>query len=256
MASHDLFQVPQTLCKTSVGEVQCPIFYQDVSVFFAHFWGDPARVKEKLAGTGLVPARFWGGRVVISLTFFEYRKTSIGPYNEVGLAVPVYVGQVPANAAPYWDFFRAPKRRQMGAYVIDLPVTTAIAHAAGKELWGYPKFVTEIPLSFQPRAFEGKVLDPDTKKPIFSLQGEIGLGIPLPGFDLLLFSILAGKLLRTVVSVNASFKTFRGNGFSLELGDSEHPMAKNLRDLELEGQKPFLLQQSTTFQSRLELGSA
>ena len=64
----------------------------------------------------------------MALYCIEYRKTDIGPYNEVGLTVLALApgDPIPAN------------------YVVDLPVTTAVANRAGREIWGYNKFVAAI----------------------------------------------------------------------------------------------------------------
>jgi hypothetical protein len=91
---------------------ECPLLirYFDVQCLVATFPTDLNRAAELLKGTGL------------------YRITDIGPYNEVGLTV---VARVPGDPIP-------------GNYVINLPVTTAVANRAGREIWGYNKFVAAI----------------------------------------------------------------------------------------------------------------
>ena len=39
-------------------------------------------------------------------------------------------------------------QEEQGIWVVDLPVTTKEAQAAGIELWGYPKYVTDIETRF------------------------------------------------------------------------------------------------------------
>jgi hypothetical protein len=248
------FDVPRITRTTGEGDLEFPILYYDNSALFAFMLADRSRVATLLAGTGLRPALTHGGKAIVGLAFFEYRETSIAPYNEVGLTLPVYrVGAKPAHPIDLLELFIDPRRRQLGFYIIDLPVTTSTANVVGREVWGYPKFVTEIPLSFGASRFEGSVLDPQGQL-ILTLAGDLGPGLPLPGFDLLLYSELEGRWLRTVVDVDSRFRTSLGRSLRLTVGPSKHRMADNLRALGLDGARPLLVQATDRFRSRLNLG--
>lgn len=107
------------------------------------------------------------------LNFFRYRKTAIGPYNEVGLSILCYPKRL-KNAGPFvTQLLKDAKMWTMGAYVINLPVTTEIAYTGGREVWSYPKFVTNIIVDLKGRQFNGVVDNPVLKKPIFTLRGSI-----------------------------------------------------------------------------------
>jgi len=47
----------------------------------------------------------------------------------------------------------------IGAYVLEMPVTIPQARAAGREIWGFPKFETKIPFKLERKRFEFGVLD-------------------------------------------------------------------------------------------------
>ena len=64
-----------------------PIRYFDVQCLVATFLVAPDRASELLVGAGLQPVLQEDGRAVVDLYCIEYRKTDIGPYNEVGLTV-------------------------------------------------------------------------------------------------------------------------------------------------------------------------
>ena len=247
------FQVSQHDAQTSRGPVPLPILYYDVSTFNAFFRIEVEAAEAVLQGTDLSPMVF-GGKAFAAMAFFEYRKTSIGAYNEVGLCLATYPREdkQPPNALR--DFLRLTPDRVMGMHVLDLPVSTEAAFSAGREIWGYPKFVANIPLSFEKREFEGSVMDPDKDVPIFRLAGPFGHGPSLPGIDLVLYSHLAGVRIKTVVDVNASFVTARAPRMSLKVGHSTHRMAENLRALGLDGASPSLVQNSRYFRSRLHAG--
>jgi hypothetical protein len=254
MSKSDFFDVPTKQRETSAGPVDLPIFYYDVSVLTAFFQLERERVKPFLEGTGLSAVGSIPGKALGGLAFYEYRDSAIGAYNEVATAVMVMPEGRARKVLPVMDLLTKSSRRDLGVYIIDLPVTTEEAHAAGKEIWGYPKFVTDIPLRFGSDSFEGKVLDPDSGEPIVSLAGPIRRGIPLPAMDLILYSSHQGKLLRTVVDVKARAKTFMSRKYRVQVGDSDHRMAKNLFKLGLQYTRPFLLQVAQGCQTRLNDG--
>ena len=213
-----------------------------------------AAVEELLAGTGLVPALGFGGDATVALSYYEYRDTSVGPYNEVGLAAFVRPASAPAPRLPITDLYRRVAARTIGAYVLDLPVTTPIANAAGRELWGYPKFVTPISFHLDRGRFESAIDDPEGAAPIAVLAGRLGLGVPAPAMSLVTFSVRHGDLVRTHIDVRGRVRA-RGPGeLRLDVGGSRHPMADRLRRLGLDGARPLVVMTTDRFQSRLNAG--
>ncbi|MCP4122763.1 MAG: acetoacetate decarboxylase family protein [Bacteroidetes bacterium] len=239
--------------ETSQGPVEFPIQYEKTNCFQAYFMVDFDRALSKLDGSGLVPARFINGKALAALAFFEYIETSIGAYNEVGLALAV----LPENSAkpliPAMDFIIKPGKRTVGFHILDLPVTTDMANSLGREVWGYPKFVTKIPLDFS-KKFEGRVLDPDTDEEILALSADTDLGISLPGIDLTLYSNHEDSIVKTTVDVYAPMKTSIDVKARLRLGSSRHRMVKNFQDLDMDNSRPFIVQSTKSFQSFLNLG--
>ena len=75
--------------------------------------------------TGLGVVRL-GSRALFTIAVADYEDTDLGAYQEVGLIFLV----------------TGPKGR--GIYVHHLPVNQEFTLAAGREIWGYPKFLTEI----------------------------------------------------------------------------------------------------------------
>jgi hypothetical protein len=175
-------------------------------------------------------------------------------YNEVGTAIfALRPGERPRLG--WADLLMPPRRRTIGAYVVDLPVTTRAANAAGRELWGYPKFVTQIPFRLHGREFECAVLDPEQDAPIVSLGGRMGPGLPAPPLSLMTYTQLDGALLRTHVDVRGRITVHAPGSLRLHLGPSQHRMAENLRLLELDGARPRVVMRTERFQSKLWPGS-
>lgn len=255
MSRDRFFEVPRTSHATSEGPVELPILYRDVSNVMLLLLAPRAGVEQVLDGTGLVPGVTVGARALVGLSFYEYRDTSVGVYNEVGTAVfAVRAGERPRPFA-LGELLVPPAHRRGAAWVVDLPVTTAAACAAGRDLWGYPKFVTEIPLTLRGRRFECSVLDPDSDDAIVTVVGTMGLGVPAPPVSLVTYSRRGGALIRTHVDVRGRQTAHTAGSVRVQVGASRHRMAANLRTLGLDGAAPILVVRTDRFQSKLHAGT-
>jgi hypothetical protein len=248
------FAVPRTTRSTSAGPVELPILYQDVRNVVALFTVPIERARLVLTGTGLVPTPLPRGQALVGMAFYEYRQTSVGAYNEVGTAIFVHREDEPEPRLGVVDLLRPPARRQLGAWVVDLPVTTGLANAAGRELWGYPKFVTEIPFHLDGRRFDSSVMDPDDGTTICTLAGVAGPGVPAPPLSLMTYTRLDGALVRTHVDVRGAVTARAAGSLRLHVGGSRHRMAEHLRRLGLADARPRLVLMTERFQSRLHAG--
>lgn len=252
---HDaFFKVPNTANHTSSGAVDLPILYFDVSNSIAFFLADKKAVLDLLHGTPFKPVLTFGKKALVGISFYQYRATSIGPYNEVGIAIPV----VPRNGTKPFssllDLYSNIKTRRTGFYVLDLPVTTAAANAAGRELWGFPKFVTQIDYFQAGRHMHMRVADPEGQGDILSFSGCSNASMKLAPLSVITYSQLNGQPLRTPVNVRGDVHTSLGGKLRLQVGTSTHPMAQHLRQLGLHNAKPLLVQFTDAFQSRLNAG--
>ena len=161
---------------------QCalPIRYFDVQCLVATFLTEMDRAGELLEGAGLRAVPQEDGKAVVELYCIEYRKTDIGPYNEVGLAVAAVA---PADPIP-------------AIYVANLPVTTALANRAGREIWGYNKFVAAIDVKRDGEMFSTTLRDLENVT-ICALEGRLGASVPAPPKDILTFTLLKGRVIKT-----------------------------------------------------------
>ena len=193
-------------------ECLLPIRYFDVQCLIATYLTEPERAAQLLVGSGLQPVLQEDGKAVVQLFCIEYRKTDIGPYNEVGLTV---VAQAPNDPIP-------------ANFVVDLPVTTAAANRAGREIWGYNKFVASIQVEKRGAAFSTVLRDAQGGL-IGTFEGSRGPSVPAPPQDILTFTIHEGRLVKTVIQVLTPYQASRGDGFSFKIGTSTHPMTGHLR---------------------------
>lgn len=255
MAKDPFFDVPIQSARISQGEVKMPFLYYDSSLVQGFFFTDIDRAEPLLADTGYTVAKMTNGKAMVGVAFFEYRDTSVGAYNECGVAIAVKLAGDKNQFLPELDFIRPPKKRTVGMYITDLPVTTTIACAAGREIWGFPKFITRIPFELTGKGFDCRVLDPKDNQEICALTGKSSFGLKVPGIDLMLYSNLGDSQLRTEIIVKSKSRTSGGSRACLTVGPSRHEMAKRIRDLGLDGAVPALVQTTNRFQSRLYAGT-
>ena len=216
-----------------------PIRYFDVQCLVATFLAAPDRASELLVGAGVQPVLQEDGKAVVDLYCIEYRKTDIGPYNEVGLTVRA----------------KAPNDPIARNYVVNLPVTTALANRAGREIWGYNKFVAAIDVNSEGKTFSTILRDSDHEI-IGALEGVRGVSVPAPAADILTFTLHQGRLTKTVIKVLTPSLASSGDSFVFKVGTSRHPMTSNLRMVGLDGARPVLIQYTDPFQALLFPGRA
>src|SRR5665213_3402664 len=119
----------------------------------------PAAAAQQLVGpsglevTGPVP-----GRALMALAVCRYDDTDLDPYHEVAVSFVVRPHDAPPLASATQrtrEFFSG----AIGAYIHRLPVDQEITCAAGRGIWGFPKWVTTIdidePPPGRPRAGSG-----------------------------------------------------------------------------------------------------
>jgi hypothetical protein len=215
-----------------------PIRYFDAQLLIATYLVDYGRAAALLKDTGVIAVPQGMGQALVAFGCFEYRKTDIGPYNEVGLAI----------------LSTSPKSPVPALYVVHLPVNTALANRAGHEIWGYNKFVAAIDIAEAGARFTMNIRDPEDVT-IATFEGTRSASVTMPPNDIVTFSILNGQVMRTVIQMMTPSQ-LGGGSFSLKLGESTHPMAVSLRTLGLDSLSPVLLQYADPFQSLLFPGQA
>jgi hypothetical protein len=255
MSRHpDFFDRPKETVTTSLGKLELPVRYHDLSAVLAFFPVARERAEAVLQNAPLVPVRFMGGRALVAVTLFDYRDTSVGPYRECGVSIATIPRGSRQPTLPLLQVIRAPHRGVLGFQVIDLPVTSDAADVGGREVWGLPKFKTEIDWNLEGVRFSGAVLAPDGNRRILTLEGSLGHTLITPMTDLVIYSLRGGELLHTRASGKGAMHTGRGRGLVLRVGDSDHPMAERLRVLGLDGAHPMFAQAGPQLQLVLPAG--
>lgn len=215
--------------ETASGLIEVPIFYHDVSSMWVYFSAPSHMVQSILPSERLKPISLGNGNALYGFVCFEYRDTTIGPYNEVGIGAPCRLDPViniPLLPALFNRFFG------VGFYVHYLPVTTQIAYDAGVDIWGLPKFIAQI-------AFEEThnsrrcVLQADSKEILTLEVTHPDRALKQDTYDFHTFSVKDKFLLKTPVQSSGQFWASRkSDSAQLHLGN--HPVAEQLRELKLD----------------------
>lgn len=231
--------------ETSAGPCDLPILYRDGSMLVVGYRVSLAQVRSQLADIPLEPMALFG-KALVTLAIFEYRDTTIGPYNEVGLSV--YAKRVGTSPSQLQVLRKTRTVGDVGMHVFNLPVNTENACAAGIDLWGYPKYVSEIQTSFQPERSEARLGQE------FSIVHERRpLTFEAKGIPLITYSIHQGRFLRTIVEVEHRIRVDRGNKVQLKrLGDG--PTARTIEALGLDMMRPSFAFRTDALRTLLPTG--
>ncbi len=218
MAKKDVFfgyVDKKVVCRS--GEVTIPLRTTDLTSMLAAF-----PVKTSLLRP-LIPARLqplgFLGTSVLTIGGMEYREMSIGPYNEIVVLVPVrYTGPLPPQASAGFVLER------VGVYVMIISVTTQIALDAGLDIWGYPKFLSEI--TFQDQGERRACRWEAEGEEILSCSvGKEGITVP---FDrkLVDFSVRGNEIMKN--ALRGRFQLRLSSGKNVQISFGPHPVGQKL----------------------------
>ncbi len=178
--------------------------------------------------TGPVP-----GRALVALAVCRYDDTDLDPYHEVAVSFVVRPHDAPplrTAAQRTREFFAG----TIGAYIHRLPVDQEFTCAAGRDIWGFPKWVTTIDIDepTAPGAGTGTAVRlVDDGVHVLTLTVAAGGCLALPSQAPPSYAFADGVLRRTLWTTSAQGTSGRIGGASLVLG--HHPMADELRSLGL-----------------------
>jgi hypothetical protein len=237
--------VTQAAPSISGSSQELPLIYRDGSWCGFMYLVDLARAEALCAGSEVEPWPMFG-RALAAIYAWEYRETSIGPYNEVGIGIQARRrGTKPSFAKLAIDMSA---QDDQGIFVLSLPVTTQIACSAGIELWGYPKYVTSIETRFDQHSAHvqlGSELE-------LNLRGVRGVMKNLP---IITYTKLGADLVRTAVEVGCSPRVGLPVGASVRVtGDG--PSAHAVRALGVDEHRPVAAFHTPAFRAALPLGRA
>jgi hypothetical protein len=208
-------------------QVDLPIMYYRDDSFMSIFSAAYEPVRALLPSQELHPVTLPDGRATVAVIAFNYLETSIGPYGEVGIAIPCTYGR---QAPPLLPLALEGQLPGWGGFVLHLPVTSLIARDGGRVIYGYAKFVADMDFQKRPAYQRVRLSEGDTHILTLTVQQQ-GLSIK-DNRPLITYSVRDGELLKTTVPSRAVYQLgLRPGSGTLVLGD--HEIADQLRSLDI-----------------------
>lgn len=218
-----------------------PVHYHESNAMMAAVLGRTERLQvltpERLRVVEVVP-----GYSLVGVNCFEYLRTDIGPYNEVGVTWPV----VPAwglrslPPVPLLPVLFGRAWPGLGWWLHRLPVTTATACNLGKTVWGFPKFVAAIDFAWS--GSKRTCTLAEGGQDILQMTVDTRMAALPRRFAERSYSQLGSDLMETDIEFDvAGMSRLLGLGeFRLDLGP--HPVGRELADFIVAGARPLGVQ--------------
>jgi hypothetical protein len=220
---------PRKILDMAGETIEFPVLYYDLRCIACIFTAKTSRIKKLLPHPNFRPIEIWPGTGMLVITAYEYRDTSIGPYNEIGIAIPVKFP--PRFIFPGLAAISMLRKNVFPVYIRHLPVTTEIALKGGIHFYNYPKFLTQI--TFQDQGDNLEVTLKENDNLILKLLAKKLVGKRSTHLQIHTYSIRENVVMHALVDgwVPSSGEAMMGNVARLELG--EHRISKELADLNL-----------------------
>jgi hypothetical protein len=213
---------------------ELPILYFRDDLFGLSFAADFSQIRALMPSDRLHPVRLPGGRAIVGIFAMNYYETTVGPYGEVAVAVPVVYGsKAPPPLIPLLLESNYPG---FGLLILHLPVTTLAARDGGRGAWGFTKFTSDMVFTLTPEFMECRLSEGEMH--ILTLRvARQGMALR-ERKPIITYSVKEGRLVRTIIpQIGSQRLALRPRGSSLELGD--HPVAQSIRELGL-SDRPFI----------------
>ena len=210
-------------------QVDMPVEIRAASAFMAMYSVPTVAAQSLIDYTGLEILQFRPGRGICVLVFVDYVDGDLGPYNEFGVAFLVRDHRADSTSVP--QDLKALARGRAGALIHQLPVDGDFTLAAGRGIWGFPKFLADFDVDHTGSVRRGSVSEGG--RPIAQLSVKPGITVPGSGAgtSLAAYSHLDGLTRFTTWDMNPTGIRSRPGGAELKLGS--HPIADELRSLGL-----------------------
>lgn len=211
------------------GPVRFPVTATNASLLAAMFSVPLEQAWALLPATErLVPVRVTPRRAAIVFFAWEVRCSDLGPYREVGVALPVALDAPKATTPLPPQLWRDPA---LGLYNVELPVDRLRCATIGSAVFGLPHVVGETALELGERG--GSATFELDGRPMADLRIRLTRYPRERRHDLSFttYSLLEGRILRT--RVEAVGDGYRGRRGEARLSFGEHRRAQRLARLEL-----------------------
>ncbi|MFF8382884.1 hypothetical protein ACF053_04420 [Streptomyces kanasensis] len=268
---YPLLTVPVAPVATSAGPAELPVRYYDSTAVVAVFAVEPGRAASLLSDTSWMSPTRIGRRVLVALSAYEHRCASVGPYNELSLAVLVNDLWRPRAHDVLRELLRRADTRRTGRQVTALAVTTPEAEAVSREVWGQPATRALLDVRLTANRLHAVLAAPaptpggattagaEAGRPLVTLTGDLGPYVPAPHVDCVLYGRTADATLRSMVHCAGRQRFHAAPRVRLRCAPGhaaeDEPLARQVRALGLDGARPLCVLSAPAYQARRGAGA-
>ncbi|NEA27099.1 hypothetical protein [Actinomadura bangladeshensis] len=251
-AGFPFLTVASRAAPTPDGPVELPARTSDAATLTAWFATDAASAAAVLGDAdGAVPVRA-GGRSLVALHVHDHRESTLGPHHEISLGVLVHDPWCPRPVGVWLDLLHRPHLRGAGLWTLATALSTPAAGAAHRNLWSDDAFTAPTRVRLDARSAAVTIDTPHDR--ILTFAGSLGASSPAHSGDLVLYSVLAGATLRSLVHTHGPSRLHLAPRARLAAA-GDHPLADRLRALGLDGARPMLCLSSPHRMLRRDAGT-
>jgi hypothetical protein len=210
---------------TVLGEqVTVPVEVRSAKMVGGTFAAPFTATRELIAYSGLTPVKLAGTLAVCMVSGVQYTDNDLGPYNEIALAIVVEPPDHPGHGVA------GLATGDVTTLIHRLPVNQEFTCAAGRDIWGFPKWIADI--SYQERPGRTDVVMLDAGEHAMTLSVDTRFAVPVPGSEMEMscFSFRDGVLRRTPWTMRLAHARMRPGGATVAVGEGSQ-LADDLRRL-------------------------
>ncbi len=227
---------PGTKARYGKASFELPILYLRDDFFSLYFTADIRKVRSILPSDRLHPVTMPNGRAVVVIGAYNYIDTTIGPYGEVPVAIPVLYDRKHLPLTGLVPALRQANYPGFAVLVMHLPVTKIEARDAGRGEWGYTKFIADMRFDITPELLQCSMAEGN--------EHILDLRVMRRGFHvrddkpLVTLSVKERKLIRTVIPQKGMMRvSLATKGSFVKFGT--HAMARSIQALDI-SERPFM----------------
>ncbi|GAA4239962.1 hypothetical protein GCM10022254_62860 [Actinomadura meridiana] len=238
---------------TPDGPVELPARTSDATTLAAWFTTDTASAAAVLGEFGgVVPVRV-GLRSLVVLHVYDHRESTLGPHHEIALGVLVHDPWCPRPVGVWRDLLRRSQLRGAGLRTVATALSTPEAGSAHRNLWS--EHASTVPTHIRLDGRNAAVTVGGRDDRVLTFTGSLGPSSPWSSGDLVLYSMRADALLRSLVHTHGPNRLHPAPRARLRIGAADHLLADMLRALGLDGARPFLCHSSPHQSLRRDAGA-
>lgn len=228
-------------------DIHLPVVVQKARNAFATFIVDATAAQAWIGDSGFEVVEVWPGKAIMQVVGVEYFENDLGDYHEAGFSF--YVRQPGSSRGlPLIGGLLDIVRGRAASYLHLLPVNQDFTKHAGRFIWGYPKWNTDVEITERDNKLVTRFSDQGQH--VFTLACELGGTTEVKNQRQLSVATRQGRSYKTLGIANGSGAKFGMGGQLIELGD--HPIADQLRKLGLP-KKPIF--RGTIAELHMEVGA-